>query len=127
MADKISDYTANGTTNPLKDEDLFDSSNQNGAGNFNVSKKIKASEVLAYVQANILATQKFVFVAAFVADTTQTITHNLNTKSVIVSCLFGDLTTAQYEIEGLVENNNLNTIDLTFSSNIASVVVTIIG
>ena len=127
MADKISEYTADGTSNPLKDEDLFDSSNEDGSGDFDVSKKIKASEILAYVEANTQSAQKFVFVSGFVADTTQTITHNLNTKTVIVSCFFGNLTTVQYEIEGLVENNTLNTIDLTFSSTIESAVITIIG
>ena len=124
---KISQYTSDGTSNPLKGEDLFDSSNEDGTGNFDVSKKIKASEILEYVEANTLSAQKFLFVGGFVADTTQTITHNLNTKTVIVSCFFGNLTTVQYEIEGLVENNTLNTIDLTFSSAIESAVITIIG
>jgi len=125
MADKISDYTANGTTNPLKDEDLFDSSNQNGAGNFNVSKKIKASEVLAYVQANIIATQKFVYNNSFSVDTPTTITHNLNTKEIVADCVFGN--TSKFEIEGVLDNHQLNSVDLTFSKAQEDVTVTIIG
>lgn len=53
MGDKISQYTADGTSNPLKDEDLFDASNEDGAGSFDLSKKIMALELLAYINANV--------------------------------------------------------------------------
>lgn len=53
MGDKISQYTADGTSNPLKDEDLFDASNEDGAGSFDLSKKITALELLAYINANV--------------------------------------------------------------------------
>lgn len=53
MGDKISQYTADGASNPLKDEDLFDASNEDGAGSFDLSKKITALELLAYINANI--------------------------------------------------------------------------
>ena len=53
MGDKISQYTADGTSNPLKDEDLFDSSNEDGAGSFDLSKKITALELLSYINQNV--------------------------------------------------------------------------
>ena len=53
MGDKISQYTADGTSNPLKGDDLFDASNEDGAGSFDVSKKITALELLNYINANV--------------------------------------------------------------------------
>jgi len=53
MGDKISQYTADGTSNPLKDEDLFDASNEDGAGGFDVSKKITALDLINYINQNV--------------------------------------------------------------------------
>ena len=53
MAEKISGYTADGTSNPIKGEDLLDFSNEDGGGGFDVSKKITMDEMMSYVNANV--------------------------------------------------------------------------
>lgn len=49
MSEKISDYTADATSNPIKNEDLLDFSNEDGAGDFDVSKKITVDEFKAFL------------------------------------------------------------------------------
>jgi len=51
MAEKISGYTADAISNPIKDEDLLDFSNEDGGGGFDVSKKIKVSQLLSFLNA----------------------------------------------------------------------------
>lgn len=52
MAEKISQYVADATSNPIKNEDLLDFSNEDGGGGYDVSKKIKVSEFLTFLNAN---------------------------------------------------------------------------
>lgn len=53
MSEKISDYTADATSNPIKNEDLMDFSNEDGAGAFDVSKKITVLELLTFLNTAI--------------------------------------------------------------------------
>ena len=46
---KISDYTADAASDPIKNEDLVDMSNEDGGGGFDVSKKITVAELLAFL------------------------------------------------------------------------------
>ncbi len=48
MSEKISQYTADGSSNPIQKEDLLDFSNANGGG-FDVSKKITVQEFELYL------------------------------------------------------------------------------
>jgi hypothetical protein len=50
--EKISQYTADATSNPIQAEDLLDFSNWDGAA-YDVSKKILVSELLTYLNSNI--------------------------------------------------------------------------
>ena len=52
MSEKISQYTADATSNPIKVEDLMDFSNEDGGGGFDVSKKITVAEMLAFINTN---------------------------------------------------------------------------
>ncbi len=54
MAEKISDYTADNASNPLKNADLLDVSNEDGGGvgTCDVSKKITVEEFIAFANAN---------------------------------------------------------------------------
>lgn len=53
MSEKISQYSADAASDPIKSEDLLDFSNEDGAAAYDVSKKIKVSEFLTYLNANI--------------------------------------------------------------------------
>jgi len=53
MAEKISGYTATAISNPIKSLNYLDFSNEDGVGGYDVSKKIKVSELLAYLNLNI--------------------------------------------------------------------------
>lgn len=50
MARSYDDRTPNGVSNPLKNEDLIGVSNEDGGGGFNLSKKIKISELVTFVR-----------------------------------------------------------------------------
>jgi hypothetical protein len=52
--EKISAYVADNISNPIKNEDLLDVSNEDGLGGFDVSKKILVSEFIALVNAGII-------------------------------------------------------------------------
>jgi len=53
MAEKISQYTADGTSNPIQAEDYLDFSNYDGVSAYDVSKKILVSELIAYINSNV--------------------------------------------------------------------------
>lgn len=53
MAEKISQYTADGISNPIKGADLLDFSNEDGGGGFDVSKKITVTELMTYINSNV--------------------------------------------------------------------------
>lgn len=53
MGEKISGYTADATSNPIKAVDYLDLSNEDGGGGYDVSKKILVSEFLTFLNGNI--------------------------------------------------------------------------
>lgn len=53
MGDKISQYTKDATSDPIKGLDLMDMSNEDGGGGFDDSKKIKVDELMAYINLNV--------------------------------------------------------------------------
>jgi len=54
MAEKISQYVADATSNPIKNEDYLDLSNEDGGGGYDVSKKILVSELVTFLNSNIV-------------------------------------------------------------------------
>lgn len=53
MGEKISGYTADATSNPIKTVDLLDFSNEDGAAAYDVSKKILVSEFITFLNGTI--------------------------------------------------------------------------
>lgn len=49
MSEKISQYIATATSNPIKSKDYLDLSNEDGTGGYDVSKKVKVSEMMIYI------------------------------------------------------------------------------
>lgn len=57
---KYSDRTPDAASNPLKDDDLIGVSNEDGGGGFDLSKKIKISELVTFILAKLTGAWNFV-------------------------------------------------------------------
>jgi len=115
MAEKISGYTADATSDPIKDDDYLDLSNEDGGGGYDESKKILVSEMVTFLSANLdtYYTANGTTPASLQVAMTDTIHYDtslfiIDKPNQVVNLCFGllkaDQTNGTINIKGVIDN-----------------------